>query len=103
VGSSVNKVVRKSNFMVDIILNFNKAAFSNNSHTSEEPAKAFETFVEKLRALFEEEFTSTGYFISSTQLYRTCSQSPDKAPVYTVDKDIKGPFCAQIRVTNTYD
>ena len=25
VGSSVNKVVRKSNFLIDIILNFNKA------------------------------------------------------------------------------
>ncbi|TNV82965.1 hypothetical protein FGO68_gene2765 [Halteria grandinella] len=98
VGSSVNKVVRKSNFLVDIILNFNQKNINDaNDH------KSFQEFAEKLRSLIDDEFTRTGYFISSTQLYRTQQQQQGSLPVYSVTTEHKGPFCALINVTNNYD
>lgn len=66
VGSTVNKIVRRDNFMVDIILNYSKTTLFKAG----EDTAIFDALVEKIRSLLEGEFTGTGYFISSSGLYR---------------------------------
>lgn len=85
VGSTVNKIVRRDNFMVDIILNYSKTTLFK---TTGEDTAIFDALVEKVRSLLEEEFTSTGYFISSSSLYR---ESPQ---VYQAVTEPKGPLSA---------
>lgn len=64
VGSTVNKIVRKDNYMIDIILNFNKSSLKGDAE------QEFINLVDRVRNLVDDEFTETGYFISSSLLYR---------------------------------
>ncbi len=60
VGSTVNKIVRKDNFMIDIILNYNKTTLLGteaNKSINNSELQAFEDLVNKIRVLLEKEFT----------------------------------------------
>ena len=69
VGSTVNKIVRRDSYMIDIILNYNKTSLIAPG-TQDVQDSMFTSLVERVRSLIDQEFTMTGYFISSGQLYR---------------------------------
>lgn len=69
VGSTVNKIVRRDSYMIDIILNYNKTSLIAPG-TQDVQDSMFSSLVERVRSLIDHEFTKTGYFISSSQLYR---------------------------------
>jgi hypothetical protein len=53
VGSTVNKIVRKDNFMIDIILNYNKSTLLKGIASEEEQLAGFTDLVERVRELLE--------------------------------------------------
>jgi hypothetical protein len=55
--------------MIDIILNYNKTSLIAPG-TQDIQDSMFTSLVERVRSLIDQEFTKTGYFISSGQLYR---------------------------------
>lgn len=89
VGSTVNKIVRRDSYMIDIILNYNKTTMMTPG-TQDVQESVFANLVERVRSLIDKEFTQTGYFISSSQLYRKYEQES----VYTAVAEQKGPLSA---------
>lgn len=55
VGSTVNKIVRKDSFMIDIILNYNKANHISKTEapSAEKEEQIFQNLVERIRALLD--------------------------------------------------
>lgn len=57
VGSAGTKTIRKDRYLIDVILNFNKASLTTNGHPNEpDNPKFFANMVDQIKLLFEQEF-----------------------------------------------
>lgn len=90
-GSAVTKSIRREQFMVDVILNFNKASIANEGIINAElEQEKFVQLVQKIENLFKLKLCD-GAINLEKQVY------------FEVSSSIKGPLIAQVCVFNPSD